>query len=526
MAQTSTKTAYKISFKKILRAAAAEVRVHKKLAIISFVLYGVALLLFIFNSDVSYGTDWETGARTPAYFYPSGWGFAFAIAGIAVGYFAALNVFRDMNNQQLCDVSMALPIKASERFFSKILGLFYLQAAPLILSVFGGNAISILIATASFGGLREGAATEVFSIAFCCFAGSMFIMAIAVLCTCCCGALAESAYFSLILMFIINVLPLSFINNIICNSAGLSDWRGIFSGTNLIDLRYWGFLYLMGNFNDDMEMISHCAVGSVISLAVMLLSGLIYVKRDARSVGKPIASRLFFEIIMALGCFSVFCVFAMNDFALWGLLIAGVAYVVINIIVSRAKINFFSFLIWGGKYLATTAVFAVILIASIRTGGFGYINARPETKYLDGACYTIRYLDNRYTDDDRHQTLSTNALTPEQADQVMTICKKHLVEGRKKIGLGVIFDDYYYYLMQDENGNNIAGSVVILAESEKRFTGPRPYPQGQFDWSYGAYDSLVFWLDYRQIINIPCSEAMEMADELKALDFVFVNEND
>lgn len=500
MEQKSTK-AYKISFKKIHRAAVAEMRVHKKLSIITLVLFGVAMLLFMFNSDVY---EVEKGM---ARFNPLGWGVFFACCGIAVGYFTALNVFRDMNNQQLCDVSMSLPIKSSERFFSKILSLFYIQIFPLIVSTLGGNGIALLIGTANVGKISPDTSKYAFIILFAALAGSIFIMAIAVLCACCCGAMAESAYFSIILMFILNALPMLFMNNIVSRSAGFSNWFL----DQTFDLGYFGILFLLTDLD---EMIPHCIVSALISLAIMLLSGFIYVKRDARSVGTPIASKLFFEIIMALGCATVFAMFAMSSAAMWGVLISLVAYIIINIIVSRAKINALSFLKWGGKYVVTLAAFTVLLVVTIKTGGFGYINARPAAEYLDGANFEISYADydrpissvyGGYT----YYTKKIEAynLTPEQADEVMTICKKHLAAGRAKVNpFDVIFDDEGYY------------NVRINARGEKYYDF-RPSPRSQFS----GYDYRGYCLDFGQQIYIPDSEAEAMIDELSALDFVQVS---
>lgn len=497
---------YRISFRKIARAAAAEVRVHKKLAIITLVLYGVAMLLFLFNSDVR-----RPGSDQPAVFYPSGWGIFFAVVGVMVGYFTALNVFRDMNNQQLCDVSMALPIKASERFFSKLLSLFYLQIFPLIVSTLGGNGLLILFGRLNYGKMESDTAEKLFMLVLGFLAASMFITAIAVLCACCCGALAESSYFSIILMFIINGLPISFVYNIVERSAGFRDMV-FFSFSRNIDLGYWGLLYLIS----EGKFILHCSVGCLISLAVMLLSGLIYVRRDARSVGSPIASRVFFEIIMFLGCVTVFSGFAMNDYALWGLLIAGVAYIIINIIVCRAKINVLSFLKWAGKYFATAAVFAALLIATIKTGGFGYVGARPDAKYLDGASFTIYLGDSVYSDYNLiNKTLASNALTAEQADRVMSICKKHIKKGAADVNpINVIFG---------VTESTTMSTVRIYASSEKLFDHC-PSPQFQFDYRW-SNNFIKYYLSYRQTIVISRSEIRALAEELEALEDVF-NLND
>lgn len=502
MEQKSTNT-YKISFKKIHRAAAAEVRVHKKLSIITLVLYGVAMLLFIFNSDVHTMID-ETD---PAVFYPSGWGIFFAVVGVIVGYFTALNVFRDMSNQQLCDVSMALPIKSSERFFSKVLSLFYIQIFPLVVSTLVGNGIAILWGIAQFGNIESKAAKTMFTIVFACLAGSMFIMAIAVLCACCCGALAESAYFSIILMGVLNALPMFFVYNIIFNCAGFNGMSWYYSDQS-VDLGYFGLLFIISNTD---KVISHCVVSAAISLVIMLLSGLIYVKRDARSVGTPIASKLFFEIIMALGCVTVFSLFSLNEYVFWGVLISFVAYIIINIIISRAKINFFSFLKWGGKYAATLAAFTVLLVVTIKTGGFGFINARPAAEYLDQASFEIIYFDyNDYNPANYthyREDLETPVLTVEQADEVMSICKKYLAMGRANANpVDIIFGE--------------TANVIIRAESDKRFDFC-PSPKNQFTYWY--YEKKGYSLDYQQSIYIPDSDAKAMMAELSTLDFVYSN---
>lgn len=500
MAQTSS-AAYKISFKKILRAAAAEVLVHKKLSIISFVLYGVAFLLNIFDSEANITTDgWIT-------LHYSGWGLIFMFGGIVVSYFTALNVFRDMYNQQFCDVSMALPIKASERFFSKLLCLFCLQTAPLILSTFAGYGIKLLYALARYGGNFSDGCPDYFMVSFGALAASMFIMAIAVLCTCCCGAVAESAYLSLTAMFIINFMPIIYINNIVCGSSGFIA-RGIGDVDAIVDLGYWGLMFLLG---DAEEIASHAAIGCVISLAVMLLSGFIYVKRDARSVGTPIASRVFFEIIMFTGCVTVFSMFVMSDIAFWGLLVAGVIYVIVNIIVSRAKITALSFLKWTGKFAATAAVFTALLVATITTGGFGLINSRPDAKYLNGAEFAIYYFSESNYDYEENTRFVSDRLSAEQADQLIKIYKKHIIKGRSEMStLDIILGN------NDRKSANIYFSVGSLSPISET-----PSPKSYFRYSYNA---LCYLLNYDERIIIPLSEAKALIDELTDLGYIHIPE--
>lgn len=521
MAQVSSES--RNSFKKIVRAAVAETRVHKKLWIITLVLYGVALLLFAFNGDYRW-TAKATDSTTNFTFIPSVAGAIFAVFGVLVGFFAALNVFRDMNNQQFCDISMALPLRADERFFSRLLSLFFLQVAPLLASTVLGNALAVLVGFFREGMFPQLSGAPFFTIPLLYLAGSLFIMAVTVLCTCCCGAMAESAYFSLILMFIINFLPLMFLSHLFHTCGGYYGVSFLHYTTEGHDfLQNWGLLYLL---TVDMEkMIPHCLIGSLISLAVMFLSGLIYRVRDARTVGIPIASRVFFEIFLFLGCATVFSFFMFEDAALWGILVAAVIYIIINVIVSRARIGVKSVLLWVGKYLATTAVCVAVFTMASVTGGFGIVRLRPEARYLEGASFTILC--------DHGLRLETDPLSAEQADQVMAICKKHMAAGRKEIGTEFVWKQY-----PDDSA-----AFMVMASSQVTYP-ERPSPQWQFDEHYtytelpdewvemgngnymytkGGYVSApdgTYYLDFYQDIQISETEMDAAVEELLALDFV------
>lgn len=496
-------TPYKVSFRKISRAAAAEVRVHKKVAIISFVLFGVAFLLFVCNATFYEGYRHED-YRTPAEFIPSFWGIGFGVFGILSGFGAALNVFRDMNNQQLCDVAMALPIKSSERFFSKLLALVYLQVLPLIVSVLGGNAAAIFFGSLKYGRLESDTARNLFIILFVALSGSMFIMALAVLCACCCGAPAESSYFSVIWMFIVNALPVSVIY-IMGMFSGFQNFDFFYQGGDYIKI--WGILTL---FSEEEELIPRSLISIAISLAVMLLSIFIFKKRDARSVGTPIASRLFFEVMMTLGCFTIFSFFQLSSALQWGLLVAGVAYIIINVIVSRARINVLSFVKWIAKYAITAAAFMLLMAAAIKTGGFGRIGARPDTKYLDGAEFRI----SLHIDNYGYVSVDTPALSAEQADRVMDVCKKHIEKGAADTG---VFEAMFGI------NNGVSAYIYCRVNSDKEFTG-RPHPKIVFE-EIRRGKKVYYTLDYAQSLKISMTEARELVSELKALDFIEVEEN-
>ena len=495
---------YKITLRKIARAAAAEVRVHKKLAIITYVLYGVAMLLFVFNCYF-----YSTNYGFAYYFEPSDWGILFAGAGVFVTFFAVLNIFRDTGNQQLCDVGMALPIKASERFFSKLMCLFIIQIAPYTVSVLGGNGLAVFIGSIQHGSLTSDTPRNIFMMFFVGLTVILFITAITTLCACCCGALAESAYFTFIMMFIINLLPIAFLSNILNRSAGFGDnWYWFFDSSNTkFDISYWG---IWSFFCDEELVIPHSAVSCGISIVVTLLSGLIYKKRDARSVGTPISSKLFFEIMMAGACVTMFSLTFMNDALMWGVLIAGVAYIIINIIVSRAKINALSFLKWAGKFALTTAAFTVLVVACVKTGGFGYYRTRPDKVYLEGAQFSITCSPRGgYYNSDTIWIESKEPLTAEQADEVLKICKKHFQKGVAEVNpFHVIFNVFN------------SPMVDIRASSNVEF-GPSRSPKFMFYERYNYNDTKSYYLNYFQNLNISYNELTALAEELKQLDYMY-----
>ena len=284
-------------------------------------------------------------------------------------------------------------------------------------------------------------------------------------------------------------------------------------------MNYWGFLPLFTDI-DTSSFYIHNLIGRIISLSVMFLSIFIYKKRDARTVGTPIASRVFFEVMLVLGCFTIFSFFVMTSAAMWGVLIAGVIYIIINIIVSRAKINVLSFVKWIVKYAVTTAAFAVLMVVTIKTGGFGQIYSRPSAKHLDGAQFQITSYEYNAGYGGERFVLYTGELTSEQADTVMEICKKHIVKGRNDLSaFNIMFDTPFY---------RSAANVSIRADSEMHYNY-NPSPHRHFSARSGYHqltDSTYHYyeLDFHQSIMISASESRELFNELKTLDFVQTEE--
>lgn len=218
---------------------------------------------------------------------------------------------------------------------------------------------------------------------------------------------------------------------------------------------------------------------------------------------------------MTLGVFTVFMFFLMSFSALWGFLIAAIAFIIINIIVSRAKINVLSFVKWGGKYLITTAVFLVVVIAATRTGGFGFILERPAAEHLESAEFLISYYE--IADSNKDGYLITDALTAEQADEVMSICKKHLANGRANINP---FIDIFTGLIFSSDISHVG----ISAKGSKLYDEP-PYPKSQFSIDYQRHNYDQYILYYFQRIAIPTADVRAMVEELKTLDYIDVSDN-
>jgi hypothetical protein len=119
-------------------------------------------------------------------------------------------------------------------------------------------------------------------------------------------------------------------------------------------------------------------ISCLISLLLIAVTFLIYKKREARTVGKPIVYKLFFELFLFLGLSTVFTMAMFShDFVMIGLVAALVIYIIIRVVVSRAKVKPLDVIGWILKYAVSLAVFVCIIGAAYLTDGFGYANYLP-----------------------------------------------------------------------------------------------------------------------------------------------------
>lgn len=353
-----------VSFKRINAAAKAETRTHTKILLIMNIMLSVATILYGLgdNGDVS------------------GWGVMLFVFAIGIGIIAVVNSFRGLTNSQICDVKLSMPMTSLERYISRLLTVFYLHILPLI--VYG-----FIASVWAYASLRNSDWSDDFTfqtfmaIYVFVIAVSLFIDCITIFCTCCCGALAESVYFSLIAMGCLSLAPFLFFNQLNMNIAGINKVPEY--------IRYWTFTSVVSFDSDKVSdaFISN-GVSILISCAVIVLAYFMYRKRDARTVGKPIASRMFFEFIMFLGVLTVYSMFCFSSYFEIGIIIVAIIYYVINVIVIRSKINLKVMLKWGIKFIASTAVFVSLVSIGIATKAFGMYDYMPYAK-MDGCTMDI-----------------------------------------------------------------------------------------------------------------------------------------
>lgn len=413
-----------VSLKRINRAAVAEMRTHRKLFLIVQIILGLAAALYGFE-NYAYNRYYE---NKWTYQEP---GMACALFFIAVGcgFFICSALFKDMHNVQTADVSLSLPMKASERYTAKILCLFYIHILPLI-----AWSSAAAISTAAICGYNKTVLGMAMRFALFIFllalAAALFTDAVSIFCCCCCGTMAESIYFPIITAGCLSVAPSVFLYKMLYGFSGqnyfLADYDRSLCG--------WTYSLILSadDYSSGARFYINCAVNCLISIAVIFACVFIYKKRDARSVGTPIVFRLMFELMMFLGVFTVFITVVFEDMVHVGLIAALVAYMVINIVVSRAKITLRSVMVWLLKFAASIAVFVGIMAAGYVTDGFGAINYIPSGDKLEktevGIALKSEY-DNSYLFYE-----STDILNADQAKEIIKLVHSYNGTREKSVG--------------------------------------------------------------------------------------------
>ena len=437
-----------MSLNKINRTALAEVRTHKKiLMIMNIMLAAATLLLWMVENE---------GLMLLGMFL-------FCVGG-AIGIIASVSVFREMTNSQLCDVKLSLPMSNLERYFSRLLTLAYIHIFPvMVYGLFGlaGMYISEILSDERY--IADISATDFVAIYLIGLGITLFIDSVTVFCTTCCGALAESVYFSIIAMGCISVAPGVMYYQIANAFGGMGDVPEF--------IKYWTFSAVLAaeDANSPSDMILPQIISILISCALFAAAYLTFKRRDASSVGDPIAVKLFYEIIMVLGVFTVYSAFICSRAMKAGVILTAIIYLVINIIVIRAKINPKRIAFWLLKLAATSAVFMAIVVAGFLTDGFGVYDHLPVRKMTNYGVdiNTEYYLNGDYNKEyNGEATGDVGTVTDEDIRDMIKTARKY---GKREKTFDrfktLVFDDhnryYYDYASEDDISKNEYACVNI-----------------------------------------------------------------
>lgn len=456
-----------VSLKRINRAAVAEMRTHRKLFLIVQIILGIAAVLYGFEN---YSYNRYYGSTT---YYEPWMACVLFVVAIGCGFFICSALFKDMHNVQTADVSLSLPMKSSERYAAKILSLFYIHILPLIVC-----SLAAFISTAAICSYDKKVLDTAVQFTLLLFllalAAALFTDAVSIFCCCCGGTMAESIYFPIITAGCLSVAPSVFLYKM---QYGFSGQSYLLSDFNQY-LCCWTYSLILSayDYSGAASFCINCAVNCLISLAVIFACVFIYKKRDARSVGTPIVFRLMFELMMFLGVFTVFITVVFEDMVHVGLVVALVAYLVINIVVSRAKINLRSIMVWLLKFVASIAVFVGIMAVGYVTDGFGAINYIPSDDELENTEISITLRNDYGNTYSRFE--STDILNADQAKEIIKLV--HSYNGTREKSVGDFFNilsrgngyrsryisDGYDMLPNDSSGFSIYINQYITDEDD------------------------------------------------------------
>lgn len=407
--------------KKINRAAKAECIQRRKIRLIIMIFLAVGGLFMIIEYRCP--QIWLSSRHEP--YLDGAMGMFLLCMAAFFGIFAVHGIFSDLTSRQQADIQMSLPMSAKDRYMSKILALCKVHIFPLIISCLAVMVLCVLKACLGIS-LHDGVVKASLSSDMIIYLSKFMIIillialftdSVTVFCMTCCGAKAEGIYTSLITMFCVSATPFLFYTEVISGFSGVSGIEG--EGTVFM---CWGLIPVFAGLDfyydvNSFEYMGPMLINILVSCVVIWASYFIYKKRDARSVGKPMAFSLFFELFMFMGAFTLFTISFFSSMWTIGATIALIISLIIRIVVSRAKVSIKSFGVWVFKYAVCVGLFIGITAVGYYTGGFGLSSYKPdlsdtcmvESKVFyrfwtedDGSTYTdstTLFLDDKSGDD-------------------------------------------------------------------------------------------------------------------------------
>lgn len=382
-----------ISYKRIYKASDAELISQKKTRIISIILLAFAGLIY------GCGTSSLGDRADPSYLAV----FIYFTALVPL-FSCCVSVFKDMHDIPSADVSMSMPLSGIERYFSKILTIVRTWLVPFLISAAGAFLLSAI-----FGGSHyyysygervtydrsyhpEVMMKYNLQMFLWFMAAVLFIISVTAVCQCCIGAKAESRYLPVMLMTALSIFVpavYAFITDHFAD-VSLSDYFDDYSSLFYV----WTFSAIFAEF-DSLKNVLLMILNCLISAGVIIGGAFICRKRDARTVGRPIVFRLFFEIIMAVTLTLFFLMMHVGSGSLVVLFLGWLGSIILRIVVSRKNFSFSKIGIWTGMFAVYYVLFLVFMYIAFITGGFGAIYKTPSADEYNGSNVKISVDINR-----------------------------------------------------------------------------------------------------------------------------------
>ena len=372
-----------ISYKRIYRASSAELISQKKTRIISIILLAFAGVIYGFDSS-------SRGDRVdPSYLAV----FLYFTALVPL-FSCCVSVFKDMHDIPSADVSMSMPLSGIERYFSKILTIVRTWLVPFLISAAGAFLLSAIFGGSHYYYSFDERMTYENSYhpevmmkynlqMFLWFmAAVLFIISVTAVCQCCIGAKAESRYLPVMLMTALSIFVpavYAFITDHFAD-VSLSDYFDDYSSLFYV----WTFSAIFAEF-DSLKNVLLMILNCLISAGVIIGGAFICRKRDARTVGRPIVFKLFFEIIMAVTLTLFFLIMHVGSGNLVVLFLGWLGSIILRIVVSRKNFSFSKIGVWTGMFAVYYVLFLVFMYIAFITGGFGAIYKTPSADAYDGS---------------------------------------------------------------------------------------------------------------------------------------------
>ena len=369
--------------RRVNRMALGEARTHGRAFAVLNIILGIGCLLQTYQGLAGDRSFYNFDGRI------SWIGIALLCAGGLIGPTFVIGVFRETHNRQQSDVVYSLPMSAGERYASRLMALLYLHILPCIIwalipaiATSVGNEQLMTFYRLDFLVLTKYLRTEIiFQFFWFYVAGVLFFDAIAVVCAVCCGRRVEIRYFTYITAVCLSAPPLLIPTKLMEQIGGqvtAPSWLFF----------VWTFSPIAWNtvsvtvFN--VTMIVNC----LISITVMSLAFLIYRRRDAGMAGRPIVSRVFFEISIAVALVTYYILLTFEMWLVPVIALGAVAYIAVHIVTFRGRLSVLRCIGWIFKFAVTTGAVILLMWAAYATDGFGALHYVP-IRNLNGACVTV-----------------------------------------------------------------------------------------------------------------------------------------